>query len=663
MCGLAGAWNLAADVPPEVLRDHAATMASVLTHRGPDDAGDWVDEQAGLALGHRRLAILDLSPLGRQPMVSASGRHVIVYNGEIYNYRALQRELEASGITFLGSSDTEVLLEACERWGPRQAATRANGMFAFALWDRHERTLTLVRDRLGIKPLYVGRVGSVVLFGSELGALRRHPAFDPSIDRGALAAYLRRACVPAPHTIYRTVRKVLPGSLVTIRADGATTTERFWDLQQVAHAGLAARSDVPSDAEALAELDTLLSDAVTSRLISDVPLGAFLSGGIDSSTIVALMQRASSRPVRTYSIGSRSVGYDEAPHARAVAAHLGTDHTELYVDADEALEVIPQLPTMFDEPFADPTQIPNLLVARLARRDVTVALSGDGGDEVFGGYTRHVVARSRLGHVLRLPVGARRLAGRTIQAVAPTTWDAASRLLPARRRPPALGDQLHKAAGALAVHDLDELYTTLASHWLAPDTIVVGANEPLTWGASDDLQAWLVDPMERMLYRDTLGYLPDDALTKVDRTTMAVSLEGRVPFLDDRVVEFAWRLPPSFKVRDGRSKWLVRALVEQHVPRALLERPKQGFGIPLDAWLRGPLREWAEDLLAPARLRQEGYLRPEPVQERWRQHLAGTHQWQYPLWNVLIWQQWLEAQSSPSETRLPAVAPATHEQP
>jgi asparagine synthase (glutamine-hydrolysing) len=648
VCGFAGAWHLSGDVPAEVLRQRVGTMADALAHRGPDDAGDWIDAESGLGFAHRRLSILDPSPLGKQPMVSASGRHVLVYNGELYNYRELGRELASTGLRLRGSSDTEVLLEACERWGVVRTLRRANGMFAFALWDRAERTLTLARDRLGVKPLCVSHLGSVFLFGSELGALRRHPAFDDEIDRGALAAYLRRACVPAPHTIYARARKLLPGTVLIVGADGRVRSETYWDLAQVARDGVAARRERPSDQEALDRLQTLLTDAVTGCLRSDVPLGAFLSGGIDSSTIVALMQRVSARPIRTYSIGSRSVGYDEAPQARAVAAHLGTEHTELYVEARDAIDVIPRLPLLFDEPFADPSQIPNLLVARLARRDVKVALSGDGGDELFGGYTRHVVARSRLGSVLRLPVGARRLAGHTVEAVAPATWDVAGRLLPARRRPPALGDQLHKAARALTARDLDDLYSKLASHWDVPEQLVIGAREPATWNPDGEhLSDWLRDPMERMLFRDTVGYLPDDGLTKVDRTTMAVSLEGRVPFLDHRVVEFAWTLPPDLKVRDGRSKWLLRALVERHVPRGLLERPKQGFGIPLDAWLRGPLREWASELLEPSRLRREGYLEPELITRRWQQHLAGTHRWQYPLWNVLVWQQWHETWSRP----------------
>ena len=641
MCGLAGAWHLDADVPDHELHRDATRMADALEHRGPDASGVWIDASTGVLLGHRRLAIIDLSEAGQQPMVSADGRYVLAYNGEIYNHRSVRRQIEATGTRFRGGSDTEVLLEACATLGVAAACRAAVGMFAFALWDRKERTLTLARDRLGIKPLVVTQAGRVVLFGSELSALRQHPAFAAEIDRDALAAYLRRACVPAPHTVFRGVHKVLPGTVLTIHADGRTASETYWSLEQVARDGITARGDTPGDEEVVQGTEALLQTAVSDRMIADVPLGAFLSGGIDSSTVVALMQQASTSPVRTYSIGSRSDGYDEAPQARAVADHLGTEHTEFYVDAGDALDLLPRLPAMLDEPFADPTIIPTYLIASLARQDVTVALSGDGGDEVFAGYTRHLVASSRLGRVLRLPRSARRVLGRAVLGVAPGNWDRAAKMLPATRRPPRAGEQFHKAAGVLLARDLDDLYAQLSSQWQQPGAVVLGAKEPSTWAVDENL-SWIEDPMERMLYRDTLGYLPDDALTKVDRATMAVSLEGRVPLIDHRVVEHLWRLPPSFKVRDGRSKWLLRAVAERHVPRDLLDRPKQGFGIPLDDWLRGPLRGWAEDLLASGRLRREGYLDPAPIEAIWRAHLDGGRQHQYELWNVLLWQAWLE---------------------
>jgi asparagine synthase (glutamine-hydrolysing) len=643
MCGLAGAWHLAADVRADDLQRLAQTMGQTLTHRGPDGDGHWIDAEVGVTLAHRRLAIIDLSSLGHQPAVSSDGRFVLAYNGEVYNYRSLRSELEASGTRFRGHSDTEVLLEACAAWGVLDACRRFVGMFAFALWDREERELTLVRDRLGIKPLYVGFVGSVVLFGSELGALRRHPDFGAEIDRNALVAYLRRACIPGPHTIYRDARKVMPGTALTIASDGTATSRPYWSLEQVARSGIAAREEAASDEAVVDELEELLGAAVSDRMLADVPLGAFLSGGIDSSTVVALMQRASSTPVRTYSIGSHHAGYDEATHARAVAQHLGTEHTEFIVNADDALDVIPQLPAMLDEPFADPTIIPTFLVSQLARQEVTVALSGDGGDEVFGGYTRHLVASSRMASLLKAPLAARRLAEGAVLSISPAGWERAGRLIPARRRPPRLGEQLHKAAGSLAARDIDDLYAKLSSQWQEPGALVRGGQEPPTWAVDDPL-AWIRDPMERMLYRDTVGYLPDDALTKLDRAAMAVSLEGRVPLIDHRVVEHLWRLPPRFKIRNGRSKWLLRAVAERHVPQELLERPKQGFGIPIDAWLRGPLRDWAEQLLQPARLRREGYLDPVPIDAAWSEHLAGGRQRQYELWSVLMWQAWLEGQ-------------------
>jgi asparagine synthase (glutamine-hydrolysing) len=647
MCGFAGAWHLGADVPEDELWARATAMGASLRHRGPDDDAVFVDADAGMALAHRRLAVIELSPLGAQPMTTADGRFVLAYNGEIYNHASLRRQLAAAGVDFRGNSDTEVLLQACANWGVEWAVSRALGMFTFALWDRRKRTLALARDHLGVKPLYAGRVGDVVLFGSELRALRCHPDFDATIDRNALAAYLRRACVPAPHTIYTHARKVLPGTILEIGADGRERTSVYWSLEQVARAGLAARHPAPSDRDAVDEAEALLADAVASQMVADVPLGAFLSGGIDSSTVVAMMQRTSSRPVRTYSIGSPAAGYDESSHARAVAEHLGTEHTEFLVTPDDALRIIPRLPSIYDEPFADSSQIPTHLVAALARRDVTVALTGDGGDEVFGGYTRHVVAASRASGALRLPIGLRRAASATVLAVSATTWDRAGHIIPSRRRPPRLGDQLHKAARALSASDHDALYWQLTSCWDTPEILVHGAFEPTTWGGDEPL-TWLDDPMERMVFRDLAGYLPDDALTKVDRATMAASLEARVPLLDHRLVEFVWRLPPKFKVRDGRSKWLLRAVAQRAIPGALLDRPKQGFGVPLDEWLRGPLRPWAEDLLDFSRLQQQGFLDAEIVRSRWSEHLAGQRQWQHQLWAVLMWQAWMEQQLAPS---------------
>ncbi len=649
MCGIAGFLDLAPARDAASLQATVAAMADTLRHRGPDDAGVWVDAAAGVALGFRRLAIIDLSPHGRQPMASADGRYVVVFNGELYNFRALRADLErAAGVRFRGHSDTEVLVEAIAHWGLRAALDRFNGMFAFAVWDCHERRLHLVRDRLGEKPLYYGWVGGCFLFGSELAALRAHPAFDAEIDRGAVALYLRLGCVPAPYSIYRGIAKLPPGTLLTVPADDPGARPRpaaYWSARAVAERGAQAPLRGPVR-EIVAQLDALLRDAVRLRLEADVPLGAFLSGGIDSSTVVALMQAQSARPVKTFTIGFHEADYDEARHAAAVARHLGTEHTALYLTPDEALAAIPRLPTLYDEPFADPSQLPTFLVAELARGAVTVALSGDGGDELFGGYNRYFWGRSIWQKVGWLPRGVRGTAVAALTALSPEAWGAVfARLGPAlprgvRQSNP--GDKLHKLAEVLDADHAEALYLRLVSHWKEPAALVPGAAEPAT--LLTDRAAWadLPDFTQRMMFLDTVTYLPDDILTKLDRATMAVSLEARVPLLDHRVVEFAWRLPLALKIRRGQGKWLLRQVLDRYVPRALVERPKMGFGVPLDAWLRGPLRDWAEALLDEGRLRRDGLLDPAPIRAKWREHLSGQRNWQYYLWDVLMLQAWLE---------------------
>lgn len=633
MCGIAG--FLGGD-----FADAAATvrqMTDAIRHRGPDDADAWIDAEAGVALGHRRLSVVDLSPAGHQPMASRDGRLVIVYNGEIYNAEDLRREL--TGIDWCGHSDTEVLLEACRRWGVRRTLERLVGMFALALWDREERSLVLARDQLGIKPLFWGRFGGLVLFGSELKALRAHPGWAPAIDRNAVAAFLRHNYVPAPHTVYDGIRKLEPGTLATLKPGGEPVVERYWDLDRVAAEGLG-EPFTGSDAEAEEALHALLLDAVGRQMVSDVPLGAFLSGGIDSSTVVALMQARATGPVRTFSIGFREEGYDESKHAAAVARHLGTDHTELTVTPDEAREVIPRLPHIYDEPFADSSQIPTCLLSALTRRHVTVALSGDGGDELFGGYSRYALAERIWAKTRLLPRPARHLLAAAVEGVPPNRWDALFQLVPAAKRPPQPGDKMHKLAGVLT-EDEDAIYRRLVSHATEPSELVPGAVEPkgLLWDPA--VRARVPGFFERMQYLDTLTYLPDDILTKVDRASMAASLEARVPLLDTRVVEFAWRLPRRLKQRHGQGKWLLRQVLYRHVPPALVERPKMGFGVPIDSWLRGPLKDWAADLLDPSRMAQAGLLRPEPVQALWRQHQSGERNWQYHLWDVLMLQAWL----------------------
>lgn len=649
MCGLTGFLDLSRDRASEELTSLVRRMATTLQHRGPDDSGEWADPHAGIALGFRRLAIVDLSSAGHQPMCSASGRFVIAFNGEVYNSGEMRRRLETEGSApeWRGHSDTEVMLAAVEAWGLDAAVRRFVGMFAFALWDRRERALSLVRDRLGIKPLYYGWTGKVFLFGSELKALRAHPEFHGDIDRDALALMLRHNYVPSPYSIYRGYRKLPPGSLLTLLADApsAPSPRSFWSARTVAEQG-SARPFSGTAAEAAEQLEELLRESIALRCIADVPLGAFLSGGVDSSVVVALMQTLSNRPVRTFTIGFHESAYNEAKHARAVAEHLGTEHTELCVTPSEAMAVIPRLPRLYDEPFADSSQIPTLLVSELARRHVTVSLSGDGGDELFAGYNRYFWGRSIWKRIRRMPRPLRGAAAGAITALSPGVWDSVfariGPMLPggvSQRNP---GDKLFKLAEVMAVDSPEALYWALVSHWKEPESVVIGAEEPPTPLTDRAQWADVPDFTHDMMFKDTITYLPDDILTKVDRASMGVSLEARVPLLDHRVVEFAWRIPLGMKIQGHQGKWLLRQVLYKYVPRELIERPKMGFGIPIDVWLRGPLREWAEALLDPARLRQEGFFHPEPIQKKWIEHLTGRHNWQYYLWDVLMFQSWLE---------------------
>jgi len=653
MCGIAGV--LGPPSGPMERAAMAAKMAATLVHRGPDDLGTWADPSGEAAFGFRRLSILDLSPEGHQPMTSSDGRYTVVFNGEIYNFAALKEELEAAGSSFRGRSDTEVLLAATTRWGIEATIPRLWGMFAFGMWDGRERVLHLVRDRLGKKPLYYGWQGSTFLFGSELKALRAHPDFRAPIDRDALVSYLRFSYVPAPRSIYQGVRKLPPASWVTVHPDRPhemPDPQCYWDPVAVALAG----QEDPirlSDEDAACELEKLLADAVRLRTIADVPLGAFLSGGIDSSTVVALMQAQSLLRVSTFTIGYDASRYDESAHARTVAHHLGTDHTELRVTPEDARAVIPRLAELYDEPFADASQIPTFLVSEFARRRVTVALSGDGGDEVFGGYNRYVAGTRLWRRVGGVPLPIRRGAASLAEAIPPRVWDrvgaAADWLLPATRRGLISGNRVHKLATVLDIGSVDEMYTRLVSTWSEPERLVRGGHEPeLPWRS---VKANLPHPADRMMLFDLLGYLPDDILAKVDRASMGTSLEVRAPLLDHRVVEFAWRLPLRQKIRDGVSKWLLRRVLERHLPRPLFERPKAGFGIPIDAWLRGPLREWAEDLLSEEKLRREGFFDPAPVRSALRDHLQGRRNRQYQLWTVLMFQAWLDEQQSVGRLR------------
>ena len=666
MCGIAGFFDPRQRADKPELEQVAFRMAAALRHRGPDDHGAWTDPQAGLALGHRRLAILDLTREGHQPMESADGRYVLAFNGEVYNFQELRQELESYGHSFRGHSDTEVLLAAFCEWGIVATLRRSTGMFALAVWDREGRALHLARDRAGEKPLYYGWTGDVFVFGSELKALRAHPRWRAGIDRRALTLLTRYGYIPAPFSIYENIRKLTPGCLVTLTESLLQTrrtpiAEPYWMPRAVAEAGVA-KSLRDTESEAEERLHSLLLDSVRQQMIADVPLGAFLSGGVDSSLVVALMQAQSRRPIKTFSIGFRQEGFDEAPYARAVARHLGTDHTELYVQPRELLEVVPRLPMVYDEPFADSSQIPTILLCELARSQVTVSLSGDGGDELFGGYEDYRKAQ-RLWPLLRhVPQALRRELARVLERITAAGLSSRMRL----RAATGLLGRLANFSELLPVPNDRALYRLLMSPNRDPLAWLKYKEEPHT--RLDDAFPWDNFPelLHRMMYVDFVSYLPDDILVKVDRAAMSVSLETRIPLLDHRIIEFAWTLPSSLNQRGRCSKYLLRRVLHRYVPPALVERPKHGFGVPITEWLRGPLRPWAEVLLSGGRLREEGLFDENAVQQKWREHLGGTRDWGPALWHVLMFQAWLEQQPSrlrpgEDETAPAAAAPTPHD--
>jgi asparagine synthase (glutamine-hydrolysing) len=660
MCGIAGYWHNDASqfYNHEVV---VKSMAQAIVNRGPDDSGIWVDEQSCMALGHQRLSIVDLSPAGHQPMHSKSDRYVMVFNGEIYNHLELRRDLE--GMTYLtstltkgsrtewrGRSDTETLLAAFEVWGVEATLKRTVGMFAIALWDRNERVLTLAIDRMGEKPLYYGFQHDTFMFGSELKALKAHPEFLNEIDRDVLCLYLRHCYIPAPYSIYKGIKKLLPGTYLQLPFGPnfanchLASPKEYWSLNDVAFRGIE-KPFVGTDSDAIATLDSQLRQTISSQMIADVPHGAFLSGGIDSSTVVALMQALSTQPVKTFTIGFEDHGFDEAEHARAVAKHLGTNHTELYLTDAEAIQVVPKLGKIYDEPFADSSQIPTFLVSQIARQYVTVSLSGDGGDELFCGYNSYAKAY-KWAQIQKIPFGIRKVAGHLVKALAPTTLD--SLFLPTSKFIPIpvnLGEKLNNLATHLInVDGIGKLCYNLGSVISDPEQVVIGAKEPTTWFAEGATKISVDDARSQMMLIDTMNYLPNDILVKVDRASMANSLETRIPLLDHRVVELAWSLPMAMKVRDGKNKWILRQVLDKYVPNRLIERPKAGFSVPLGEWLRGPLREWAEELLDKHRLKQEGYFEIDYICEKWREHLTGNRNNQTFLWSVLMFQVWLREQ-------------------
>jgi asparagine synthase (glutamine-hydrolysing) len=647
MCGIAGYWNISQAESHDYKTSLATQMISALQHRGPDDSGIWIDSHSGVTLAHRRLSIVDLSSSGHQPMISENKRFIIVFNGEIYNFRDLKRQLEDSGVKFRGNSDTEVMLASFCTWGVQASVERFRGMFAFAVWDQDDQCLYLCKDRTGEKPLYYGLVGDTLVFASELKALTQHPNWTGEIERDALPLYMRYNCIPAPFSIYRGVYKLLPGTILAFKHPRSVpVSSTYWSAQDTVVKGLENPLNC-TDLQAVEQLHSLLKSAIGEQMLADVPLGAFLSGGVDSSLIVALMQQQSSNPVKTFSIGFDESEYNEANYAKNVSQWLKTDHTELYVSSAQSLDVIEKLPNLYDEPFADSSQIPTFLVSQLAKRDVTVSLSGDGGDELFGGYNRYLVGQNIWDKISWIPSKMRQAVASGITVLSPQNWDDVftkyERILPSKFRAVLPGEKLHKLASVLASVDSDSMYLGLTSHWQNPENVILNSS------ASNDFlideQSWSTPPnfTELMMYRDLINYLPNDILVKLDRASMGVSLESRIPFLDQRVVEFSWRIPLSMKIRNGQSKWILRQILYQYVPRDLIERPKMGFGVPIDTWLRGPLRDWAEDLLSESRLINEGFFSPLPIRQKWSEHLSGKRNWQHHLWDVLMFQSWLSS--------------------
>ena len=643
MCGIAGFIDYSPKGIPYNLSEVATHMAETMHFRGPDSGGVWEDQQNNLALSHRRLAVIDLSPSGHQPMLSTDKRYAIVYNGEIYNFLELKKTLTDMGHVFSGTSDTEVLLQACVVWGVKKTIEQCIGMFAFGIWDRQETTLTLGRDRLGIKPLFWGHLDNLFVFGSELKALREHPRFMPSLNLSALTTFLRFGYIPSPHSIYEHVYKLEPGCILTFSPRHSPLIDRYWDLRTIA----IQKTREPwlhNDEETLNQFELLLGESVKQRLVADVPLGAFLSGGIDSSTIVALMQKFSDQPARTFTIGFQETANDESVHAKEISSYLGTNHQEFIIEPEHIFNVLPKLGNWYDEPFADISQIPTFLVSKMTRQEVTVALSGDGGDELFAGYNRYFKLSQRLHKLGKIPPLLQPIL-MTIARLPSVLLDSSLEYLPDKLTK--LTKKLGNFSQILGGTD-EEQYQHLISRWENPLELVPNATkECLNIHSDQTLGEDFSDPITRAQYCDMMTHLPDDILAKVDRASMSVSLEVRVPILDHRVVEFVWSLPHHMKIREGQSKWLLRQLLRKYVPHHLFERPKMGFGIPVGPWLRGPLQEWAEDLLSENSLKRHGLFNPAPIRKRWKEHLAGTHDRTRSLWTIMMFQIWHDCWMKP----------------
>ena len=649
MCGINGFYSKSLSTFNDVI----FKMNSAISHRGPDTNGAWLDKNSGIVLGHQRLSIIDLSVTGNQPMQSSSSRFILTYNGEIYNHLKIRRELEktSSNIKWRGSSDTETLLEAIDFWGIEITLKKIEGMFAFGLWDKKTRCLTLARDRIGEKPIYFGWQGEgdnkVFLFGSELKALKIHPEFKGVINRDAIALQLRHNCVPAPYSIYKDIYKLLPGHYLNLKESDlkkslVPSSKTYWSLTKTAIYGnnnqlTLGEKDIQKD------LEKHLQSSVKKQMISDVPLGAFLSGGIDSSTVVALMQLQSNHPVKTFTVGFDENDYNEAQYAKKIANHLGTDHTELYVSSKQAMEVIPKLHSIYDEPFSDSSQIPTFLVSQLAKQDVKVAISGDGGDELFCGYNRYIMSKKFWSILCLMPLPLRKILSSGLLSISHQNLTKISKFLLGLNKYSNFGDKIHKGANVLHAKTPHDLYYMLCSHWQNPTDAVINSQEPGTLFNKFKPELKGLDSQQQMMVLDFLTYLSDDILVKVDRAAMASSLETRVPFLDHKLIEYVWKIPHSLKLRNGQGKWILRKILNEYVPKNLTERPKMGFGVPINTWLRGPLKDWAENLLNEKRLEEEGYFNPKFIRDKWTEHLSGKRNWQYDLWNVLMFQSWIDS--------------------